>query len=371
MTFIIITHVPHIIEQNNYYAYAPYVHEMNIWTKNVDQLILVAPKSNAKIAPTDTHYDHQNIEFVTLASFDMLSLKAVLSAIIKIPKISWQIYTSMQMADHIHLRCPGNVGFLGAMIQTLFPYKYKTAKYAGNWDPQSKQPWSYRMQKWILNNTFLTRNINVMVYGEWPSQSRNIKPFFTGTYSEKEKLPLQPLKLNAKVNFIFVGSLVKEKNPLYAIQLVEALIEKGYQVELSLFGDGVERESLQGYVNNNNLESSIKLKGNQSQEVIKRAYQESHFVTLPSESEGWPKAIAEGMFWGCVPLVTPVSCVPFMLDYGKRGILLEMNLEKDLIQIRSVLQSQSNFDIASNEASTWSRYYTVDVFEKEIKQFLS
>jgi hypothetical protein len=50
-------------------------------------------------------------------------------------------------------------------------------------------------------------------------------------------------------------------------------------------------------------------------------------VLLPSDSEGWPK-IAEGMFWGCVPIATAVSCVPYMLDYGKED-LLDLDLEKD------------------------------------------
>jgi hypothetical protein len=39
MTFLIITHVPHIFEQNQYFGYAPYVHEMNIWGRYVDELI--------------------------------------------------------------------------------------------------------------------------------------------------------------------------------------------------------------------------------------------------------------------------------------------------------------------------------------------
>jgi hypothetical protein len=34
------------------------------------------------------------------------------------------------------------------------------------------------------------------------------------------------------------------------------------------------------------------------------------------------------MFWGCVPIVTSVSCIPFMLDYGKRGVLLDKNKKK-------------------------------------------
>ena len=70
------------------------------------------------------------------------------------------------------------MGLIGAIVNILFPNKQKTAKYAGNWDPKSKQPWSYRLQKWILSNTFLTKNMQVLVYGEWPNQTKNIKPFF-------------------------------------------------------------------------------------------------------------------------------------------------------------------------------------------------
>jgi glycosyltransferase involved in cell wall biosynthesis len=125
------------------------------------------------------------------------------------------------------------------------------------------------------------------------------------------------------------------------------------------------------YVNQNNLEKIISLKGNQTQEMVKKAYGNSHFVILPSESEGWPKAIAEGMFWGCVPVATKVSCVPFMLDYGNRGVLLEMNLEKDVNQLEVLLQNETNYQIKSEKASDWSRKYTLDGFEDEIKKLLT
>jgi len=45
MTFAIITHVPHILEQNQYFAYAPYVREMNLWAKYANKLLIVAPIS--------------------------------------------------------------------------------------------------------------------------------------------------------------------------------------------------------------------------------------------------------------------------------------------------------------------------------------
>ena len=370
MTFIIIAHVPHILQEKQYFAYAPYVREMNIWIRQAEKVIIVAPISAGPKTAIDCAYEHENIEFLSIASFDLLNLKSIGRTIYKIPRITTQIFAAMQQADHIHLRCPGNIGLLGCLVQILFPNKTKTAKYAGNWDPKARQPWSYKLQKWILTNAFLSRNMQVLVYGEWAGSSKNIKPFFTATYSEADKVPLSPKKVKGTIPFIFVGTLVQGKNPLYAIQLVEALDKMGVPVSLTLYGEGTERKRLEDYSQQQQLEKIIRLKGNQSQEVLKTAYQNSHFVILPSESEGWPKALAEGMFWGCVPIATAVSCIPFMLDAGERGILLTNNLEKDRLQIQSLIQDESEYSRRRQEASDWSRKYTLDVFEEEIKKLL-
>lgn len=371
MTFAIITHVPHILQENQYFAYAPYVREMNVWAKYANKLVIVAPKSNSQKTPIDINYEHQNIDFVAIESFDVLSVKAIVKAIIRIPKISWQIYSAMQKADHIHLRCPGNIGLIGSMVQILFPNKTKTAKYAGNWDPKSKQPITYRLQKWILSSTFLTRNMQVLVYGEWEGSSKNIKPFFTATYHEADKSPIIQRDFKNQFCFIFVGALVSGKRPLYAIRLVEMLHKKGYNVALELYGEGVERKSLEDYISQNNLDKIVSLRGNQTQETVKKAYEASHFAILPSESEGWPKAIAEGMFWGCVPIATKVSCVPFMLDYGDRGVLIALDLENDVHQLETVLKDEILYQKMSQKASEWSRNYTLDVFENEIKKMIA
>ena len=371
MTFAIITHVPHTFEDNQYFAYAPYVREINVWAKYADKLLIVAPKSDSEKTPIDVCYKHENINFITISGFNILSVKAVIQAIFRIPKISWQIFSVMQKADHIHLRCPGNIGLIGSILQILFPNKTKTAKYAGNWDPKSKQPWTYRLQKWILNSTFLTRHMQVLVYGKWDGSSKNIKPFFTATYYESEKSTILYKDFTSQICFIFAGALVSGKRPLYAIQLVEMLHKKGYNVALELYGEGDERKYLENYVGQNYLDSIVSIKGNQTQDTLKKAYKRSHFAVLPSESEGWPKAIAEGMFWGCVPVATKVSCVPFMLDNGDRGILIALDLEKDLHQLETLLKDEIFYQEMSQKASNWSRNYTLDVFDKEIKKMVT
>lgn len=368
MIFCVITHVRHIEAGKNFYGYAPYIREMNIWLNYVDEVIIVAPLERNEPKIIDIPYKHTKINFKKVDDFSFITLKNSLLSVLKLPRIFWKVFWAMKNADHIHLRCPGNMGLIGCLVQVLFPKKEKTAKYAGNWDPESKQPYTYKLQKWILSNTFLTRNMKVLVYGDWENQSKNIKPFFTASYSESEKETVQKTSFDQGVKFIFVGSLVSGKNPMYAIQLVEKLHEKGFKATLNLYGEGPERISLENYIHINNLGTFITLDGNVNQDTLKKAYQDSHFVILPSKSEGWPKAIAEGMFWGCIPIATSVSCVPFMLDYGQSGVLLEMKLDNDLVQIESLLTNERGFLLKSKLALEWSQKYTIDVFDKEIKK---
>lgn len=369
MKIAIITHVFHKQLNSTYFAYGPYVKEMNSWEKFCDEFLLVAPLSAQKITAIESAYQSK-IVFLEVAPILFTSFFSSLRSLFLLPKIFVTIYKAMQQADHIHLRCPGNVGLLACFVQILFPNKPKTAKYAGNWDPKSQQPWSYRLQKWILNNTFLTRNIQVLVYGKWEKISKNIHPFFTASYFETEKMALQNTTLKNTIRIVFAGSLVAGKNPMYAMLLVQQLLKEGILVTLDIYGDGVQRQELEEFIKVNNLQKVLFLHGNQNQQTLKKAFQNSHFVILPSKSEGWPKAIAEGMFWGCVPIATPVSCVPYMLNYGKHGILLANDLIVDAQAIISLLQNEGKYFLMREKAANWSRKYTFDFFETEIKKML-
>lgn len=371
MVFAIITHVPHGQIDKQYFAYAPYVREMNIWTKYVDEVIVVAPLEAVEKSDIHLNYEHLKIDFLNIPKVDLLSVSAIFNAILVAPQIAFQIYKAMKKATHIHLRCPGNIGLIACFVQILFPNKVKTAKYAGNWDPNSKQPWSYKLQKFILSSTFLTKNMQVLVYGEWEGSSKNIKPFFTASYRESDKIDVDTRSLTNCISFLYVGTLTSGKRPLYAIQLVEALCKKGFEVTLSLYGNGNEWENIGHYIHENNLKDIIFLKGNQTLEVLKNAYQQSNFILLPSMSEGWPKAIAEGMFWGCLPIATRVSCVPNMLDNGERGLLLNLNLEDDVALIVELLRNPESYADKVDKSILWSRKYTLDLFDKEVKVLLN
>ncbi|MCB4799717.1 glycosyltransferase family 4 protein [Neotamlana laminarinivorans] len=370
MTFVIITHVKHKFQGQSIFGYAPYVREMNIWLKHVDEVIIVAPKTSEAISKIDIAYQHKNIKFVGIPAIQFTSLKYAFSAIFKLPKIVWAIFKASKKANHLHLRCPGNIGLFGCLVQMVFPKIPKTAKYAGNWDPKSSQPLSYKLQKKILSSTLLTKNMQVLVYGKWPNQTKNIKPFFTATFTENEIEASLIRQYTSGLKFVFLGSLVSGKRPLLAIKIVELLIEKGFNVSFDLYGEGILKEELQLYVEAQGLSEHIKLLGNRDKNVVKEALKEAHFLILPSKSEGWPKALAEAMFFGAIPISTTISCVPYMLDEGNRGILISPDEKSAVNKIESLLNTPTVLQEMSKLASKWSQNYTLNTFETEIVKLL-
>jgi hypothetical protein len=59
-----------------------------------------------------------------------------------------------------------------------------------------------------------------------------------------------------------------------------------------------------------------------------------------------------------------------MLDNGRRGLLLDMILGRDVVQIESLLVDDKSYNEKVELALNWSRMYTLDRFENEIKKLV-
>ncbi|MEO6546649.1 MAG: glycosyltransferase, partial [Ferruginibacter sp.] len=96
----------------------------------------------------------------------------------------------------------------------------------------------------------------------------------------------------------------------------------------------------------------------------------SHLLVFLSRMEGWPKVVAESMWWGCVPVTTAVSCVPWMLADGKRGVIVDRNPSAAADAIVSLLNDPEKYAAIQSSAVAWAREYTLDRFENEIKKLV-
>ena len=371
MKFVVITHVGHVHAGGSYYAYGPYVREMNLWFRHVEEVIVVAPlREVQEVGKIDLPYLAKQITFITVPGFSLTSWSRIFHAIGVLPGIIRKVYAAMQQGDHIHLRCPGNMGLIGCYVQMCFPGKQKTAKYAGNWDPKSSQPLTYRHQRWLLNHPLLSRNMAVLVYGQWPHNRSHVKSFFTASYSEKQMLPAVVKPLSSPIRLLFVGSLHPGKRPLLAAEVLKVLRARQVEAVLDFYGEGTERAALEEFIGQNHLGQYITLHGNTDAQTLKQVYQNSHFLVFASISEGWPKVVAEAMFWGCLPITTAVSCVPEMVGHGSRGDLIPPDAGAIAAVMEEYIALPESYQTKAIQAMAWSREYTLERFENAIKKYL-
>ncbi len=373
MKFGVFTNVEHVFFEGTYYSYGPFIKEMNLWLKPEDTYVLIAPIiNNRKPNPIELALTYPTIVVIPIPSFNISSLFNVFIAITKMPIVFYKLLKTMAFVDHIHLRCPNNIGLISSVCQIFFPRKVKTAKYAGNWDWNSKQPYSYRLQQMILRNPIITKKMTVLVYGDWPDKTKNIRSFFTATFKNEDRELISPRKIesNQKIKLVFIGALSPGKRPLLSIMVSQELNKIGILNELHLYGEGKLRGELEFYIAENQLNDSVCLHGNVPNDEIKMALKESHFLIFISKSEGWPKAVAEAMWWGCLPVTTRVSCVPQMVGEGSRGLLINENLDTIIYEIRNCINNLNVYKEKCEAAMLWSREYTIEKFQLEISNLV-
>ncbi|MFM7767182.1 MAG: glycosyltransferase, partial [Bacteroidota bacterium] len=78
-------------------------------------------------------------------------------------------------------------------------------------------------------------------------------------------------------------------------------------------------------------------------------------------------SVAEAMWWGTLPVVSPVSCVPDMLDHGRRGILVAPDPSQIATSILSIVENPEQYQWMCTQAMEWSRGYTLESFHELIK----
>jgi len=123
------------------------------------------------------------------------------------------------------------------------------------------------------------------------------------------------------IHLISVGRLVPQKGYDRLLKAVKRLHDKGYSFQLTILGDGIERDMLEEYINGNDMHSYVSLPG-----FVDNPYQEmaaSDIFVCSSRAEGFSLVIAEAMALGIPVISTYCSGPNELLQKGKCGMLVD------------------------------------------------
>jgi glycosyltransferase involved in cell wall biosynthesis len=98
-------------------------------------------------------------------------------------------------------------------------------------------------------------------------------------------------------------------------------------------------------------------------------YKKSHIFLLPSDSEGFPKVLAEAANFGCIPVVSDISCLSDYVIEGRQGWLFDLNdIDGFKLKIENALsKSADELKNMALKMKEQSKLFTFDHYNYRIK----
>lgn len=318
----------YVDENNEVYAFGPVVKEVNHMLTIFDEIIWIGFNTpNKKRNKTFLQISSENVKPILLEKVGGKSILEKLKIVLSYPKMMRVIYKELKLVDKIHTRAPSNPSVIAMFFSLFMKKKTFWHKYAGSWvDKASK---FYELQRWVLKQLPKKNNI-ITVNGDW-NQPNNILAFENPCLDEKDrqrgKKIIEQKQLKRKINFCFVGALNEHKG-------VDKILEAFKNVDVSkvntlhFVGDGTQRYVYEEL--SKSLNCNVVFHGFMDKNKIYKIYEITDCILLPSKSEGFPKVIGEAMNYGCIPIVSNVSCIDQYIENGKNGFLINQITPKGI-----------------------------------------
>ena len=176
----------------------------------------------------------------------------------------------------------------------------------------------------------------------------------------------EPFENQPEINFenkenliSFVGRLDKEKNVIALLEIFKkANVSKDWK--LQIIGDGNEKNNLEKFVEENQLQERIIFYGTKTSEEILKLLRRSKIFGFTSLKEALPTVLVEAMF--CSNAIISYNCNygPSDIVKNNSGFLIDVNNKEDFIQKLEMLTNSDEklekmMESASKEAQNWKQ----------------
>jgi glycosyltransferase involved in cell wall biosynthesis len=323
MKLLVVSHTPHYLKDGRVVGWGPTVRELDHLPEIFERVIHLAPLHYEMAPASALPYQSTRLEFRPLPPAGGGRLRDKLTILIRAPQYLGAILKAMRDVDAVHVRCPANISLLAIILLACVPRpRLRWVKYAGNWQPTTREAWSYAFQRWWLNKN-LHRGV-VTVNGQWPEQPKHVLSFLNPCLTEHELIGGREAaagkELALPIRLLYAGRLETAKGVGRAIDVLYRLLQNGIAATLDIVGDGTERPTFEHQVAAYELDQVVTFHGWLVRSALNPLFAQAHFLIFPAaSSEGWPKVLSEAMAHGALPIAGNVSSIPQYLNNFRTG----------------------------------------------------
>lgn len=369
---VIISHTEHYRDQEGIIrGWGATVNEINYLADYWEEIIHVGCLYPELPPPSAMPYSKANITLMPIPPYGGKKWSDKIGILLKIPTIIRQVIKSQKGATEVQLRLPTSMGlFLLPLFRFFLPRKYTLwVKYAGNWSQESP-PLSYRLQRgWLKKNT---AQCAVTINGFWPEQPTHCfsfeNPCLTVEDIQRGSAIMNHKVFNGSYIFAFVGRLEEAKG---VTRIIEALkkIPTDKIKEVHFVGDGSKIEAYKKAAAF--LGNKVTFHGFLNKEETHAVLAESHFFMLPSDSEGFPKAVAEAACYGAIPVVSDVGSIAHYIN-SCNGFVWEKEGEQSYstVLLNAVNEDANQLQKQSANAVAVAKMFTFENYVRKLDHLL-
>jgi glycosyltransferase involved in cell wall biosynthesis len=262
-----------------------------------------------------------NIKLILLPSSGGNSLWSKLYILLLYPIYIFVIFKELVNSKYIHVRAPSNPAVITMLLSMCFPSKRYWFKYAGNWIGTASR--FYKFQRQLLKK--LTKSSKVTVNGNWANQPGHVLGFENPCLDETDRELGQNISIEKQledtINYCFVGGMNTNKGVDLIVKILPEIVNHENFGKFHFVGGGELLQVLK--MQTESFTDKIIFHDFLAKQDIYKIYKKCHFIVLPSKSEGFPKVIGEAMNFGCIPIVSDVSCIGQYIKNNENGLLIE------------------------------------------------
>ena len=176
------------------------------------------------------------------------------------------------------------------------------------------------------------------------------------------------------INLIYSGRIVKSKNIDTMIEIVSILKKMGYEVRLTLIGEGATEYTaqLKRYAMDLQINNEIIFTGHIDFDNTIKYLNNAHFFLFPSQEikEGHSNSLTEAMAFGAVPLVSTAGFSPDIVD-NPNLVITEIDAFKYAEKISYILNNDLWLKYSKESFDRVRSFYTESHVSSKIVQAFS
>ena len=138
-----------------------------------------------------------------------------------------------------------------------------------------------------------------------------------------------------------------------------------------MIGEGPERERLQETAQSLGVTDRVEFVGGLPLDKVLDYYAASDVLVLTSQTEGWPKVVAEAMAFGLVCVASNTGFVSEMLSDGRGVLVPPGDVNSVIAALRRIIVDPAAFEPVRARAAAWSGRYSLEGLRDALRDLLT